>query len=942
MSDSEWEDATFQRIFQVRLIPKLGGGGAYLESFAKELQQQGEELRLQRKFFERVIVERLSLEAPISNLRYLLACYRTVREEQGKLSNTSVPLRMELLTFAEKLIVSYAGLLLLFPDSFGQPSSFLRDEKNNPYRQFVAMLKSNSDIDSLPPDFLPKLTETHASHGLQNLYHPVFYALSRDMAGTNLLGSWMENLQALAILVKHRPSCLQLPSLSNWTIPAREPNQGVEIEMYSFLGPFFRLSAVHNKEVATYYFPDVLRGGTNYESNLSTLRIVLQGATKGLHEIILEMLKAGPEVKEAVLAWLGTVLERNAKRAKMQVDIQSVASDGFFLTQNSVMLQLCLPFLDPGNTKVDLVNPAFLLVSPRFDLSKETRLIATEQEVAELRTKQLANPPKFNFITECFFLTLWSFRLGFIKVLDRYKTLIRVLHDNISLRRNLLAQRSEWRGDAVAENELVLQKLEKRIELMTLDQLATEAHLRDPNLLGPAVQLYLFTAAWLLRQADPKNQGFPIPSTPPAEWNWIPEFIIEDIGEFFTHAIRHGDVLYSHSLDVLMTFLVTFIGSSSHVKNPYIRASLVELLAAMIPQGNNPNQPIAALFSGNITAQEHLASGLMRFYVDIEHTGASTQFYDKFNYRYYVSEIMKYLWSLPAFRLAIERESKDVSKFLRFINMLINDSIYLLDESLLKLTEIRGIQQEMADQQTWMRQPEERRKEREEGFQRTERQVKSMLLLANESINMLDYLSKDVPEPFLTGELVDRIAAMLNYFLVALAGPKCRELKVQNPEKYNFNPRLLLQEITGVYLNLSCPVFWRAVVSDGRSFDIEVFGKALNIVAREGIHPQETVDRFVELVTKLKEVAVTETQTEEEISDAPDDFLDPIMSTLMEDPVILPSSGISIDRSVILRHLLNDSTDPFNRSFLTAEMLKPNEELKQKIQEWKRSKRSQS
>jgi ubiquitin conjugation factor E4 B len=66
--------------------------------------------------------------------------------------------------------------------------------------------------------------------------------------------------------------------------------------------------------------------------------------------------------------------------------------------------------------------------------------------------------------------------------------------------------------------------------------------------------------------------------------------------------------------------------------------------------------------------------------------------------------------------------------------------------------------------------------------------------------------------------------------------------------------------------------------------------------------------------------------------------LDPLMDTLMEDPVTLPS-GIRMDRSVIMRHLLNSSTDPFNRSHLTEEMLTDDTELKQRIQEWKRMKR---
>lgn len=49
---------------------------------------------------------------------------------------------------------------------------------------------------------------------------------------------------------------------------------------------------------------------------------------------------------------------------------------------------------------------------------------------------------------------------------------------------------------------------------------------------------------------------------------------------------------------------------------------------------------------------------------------------------------------------------------------------------------------------------------------------------------------------------------------------------------------------------------------------------------------------------------------------------DPLMDTLMTDPVMLPSGNI-MDRAIILRHLLNSSTDPFNRQPLTESMLQP-------------------
>ena len=68
---------------------------------------------------------------------------------------------------------------------------------------------------------------------------------------------------------------------------------------------------------------------------------------------------------------------------------------------------------------------------------------------------------------------------------------------------------------------------------------------------------------------------------------------------------------------------------------------------------------------------------------------------------------------------------------------------------------------------------------------------------------------------------------------------------------------------------------------------------------------------------------------------------DPMMCELMEDPVLLPTSGKIMDRKHINRHLLSTPNDPFNRQPLTEEMLKPDVELKEKIEKWKRMKDKQ-
>lgn len=71
------------------------------------------------------------------------------------------------------------------------------------------------------------------------------------------------------------------------------------------------------------------------------------------------------------------------------------------------------------------------------------------------------------------------------------------------------------------------------------------------------------------------------------------------------------------------------------------------------------------------------------------------------------------------------------------------------------------------------------------------------------------------------------------------------------------------------------------------------------------------------------------------LGDAPEEFLDPLTYTLMRDPVVMPTSGTSIERAVILRHLMSDPRDPISRKPLTPEQLQDNTELKARIEAWK-------
>lgn len=94
---------------------------------------------------------------------------------------------------------------------------------------------------------------------------------------------------------------------------------------------------------------------------------------------------------------------------------------------------------------------------------------------------------------------------------------------------------------------------------------------------------------------------------------------------------------------------------------------------------------------------------------------------------------------------------------------------------------------------------------------------------------MLNYLSTDarLVTVLTRPELVQRLGAMLNYFLSRLVGKAGLELKVEQPEKYHFDARKLLRELGQIYVHLGgVAQFAAAIVSDGRCYSHELMRKA--------------------------------------------------------------------------------------------------------------------
>ncbi|XP_058081022.1 probable ubiquitin conjugation factor E4 isoform X2 [Magnolia sinica] len=981
---AEIEDIILRKIFLISLTgsassdPKV----VYLELTAAEILSEGRPLLLCRDLLERVLIDRLSQNFPGADppFHYLVGCYRRAYEEGKKVgSMKDKGLRSEMesvIRQAKKLAVSYCRIHLGIPDTFASGDGvkdrklllpLIFSEVSSAVDGFGGSSSGAGGL-SCPPGFLEEFFRDSDSDSLEPILSDLYDGLRHSVLNVSALGNFQQPLRALMMLVTF-PNCAKCLVANRWWIPKGAYVNGRVMEMTSILGPFFHVSALPDPGIFKSQ-PDVgqqcfseasTRRPADLMSSLTTIRTVMNNLYDGLREVLLALLK-NTDTRESVLEYLAELIKRNASRSHIQVDPLSCASSGMFFNFSAVMLQLCEPFLDANLTKRDKIDPKYVFYNSRLDLRGLTALHASSEEVAAWigkdncekidglshrsdeenrllqsqeatssgnstssvlsKAKPLSScgvKNKYPFICECFFMTARVLNLGLLKAFSDFKH----LDQDLSRCKETLSTLKAMQGQGASPQlELDIARLEKEIELYSQEKLCYEAQMMDGALLQRALSFYRLMVVWLVGLVG----GFkmPLPSQCPMEFACMPEHFVEDVMELLIFACRFPKALDGFMLEEFLNFIIMFMASPSYVRNPYLRAKMVEVLnywmqisrsSGSLSSGipSSISSAILALFEGNQLALEYLVRNLLNLYVDIEFTGSHTQFYDKFNIRHNIAELLEYLWNVPshcnAWRQIAREEEKGV--YLNFLNFLINDSIYLLDESLNKIPEVKGIEAEMANTAEWERRPAQERQDRTRLFHSLEN--------------------------------VDRVASMLNYFLLQLAGPQRNTLTLKDPKKYDtygFQPKELLKKIVRIYVHVARGdkenVFPSAISKDGRSYNEQLFADATDVLRKIG-EDIRVIQEFVELGAKAKMAASDAMDIEAVLGEIPDEFLDPIQYTLMKDPVILPSSRITVDRPVIQRHLLSDNSDPFNRSHLTQDMLIPDVELKARIEEFVRA-----
>ncbi|KAJ4424226.1 Ubiquitin conjugation factor E4 [Gnomoniopsis sp. IMI 355080] len=942
-SFEDWTDKIISQIFRFtvdedRKTDIHGRPLTFLPGVRDELREQNPtgSLRLSSDVIEQGILESASAfphDKPLMD--YMLPCWKRVVQARKSL-RAATPEKEGLLAEAKRMCMSYCLFAVTLPDLFGREARADHDTLV-PY-----LLRDMDHENGLCLDFLQEaVSRFPEDDSLPDIFVKAMVDISSRLSKLTMNDDYKPYVNALKLYSKFPPLLNALARHPTFKMAQSAPG----IEKHTILGPFFRISPLQTEVTKTYFAGPRSISRDAVKNAQNALQVTLTTHQLDLKDIINAFVRASIDTRNKLLDWFAYIMNVNHKRRAIQVDPKEVASDGFMINITVVLDYLCEPFMDTTFSKIDRIDIGYFKRNPRVDIKEETKLNADQAQSDSFYSQKLDGPS--NFISEVFFLTLAAHHYGSEATNAKLKNLDKDIKFYEKHIKKLEAERLKFINSPaqLAMFDVGLRRhtevLEKSISL----KYAIEGCLFDEKMQGRSLQFMRYVSVWLLRvasQTDYKPDQelkLPLPKDQPEAFRCLPEYALLDIVENFMFVFRYiPKVIMSAVGDELVALCVAFLESSEYIRNPYLKSKLVTLLF-------NGSWPIYHLSKGVLGdvmtnsnfANKHLLHAVMKFYIECESTGAHTQFYDKFNIRYEIFQIIKCVWTNDFYKEQLGRQSRtDRTFFVRFVNLLLNDATYVLDEALSKFPKIHDVEIELRENQGMT---QEERGQKEDELRTLESQATSYMQLANETVAMMQLFTKALRGSFTLPEVVGRLAGMLDYNLEILVGPKSQNLRVEDSaRKYHFNPKTLMPDVVQIFLNLGgVQSFVEAVADDGRSYKPETFNKASDIMTRKGLKAPEELEawkQFTARVAKAKEVL---DQAEQDFGDAPEEFEDPLLGMLMSDPVVLPSQNI-VDRSTIIQHLLSDETDPFTRMPMKIEDAVPADDLRQRIEAWKKEK----
>jgi len=703
---------------------------------------------------------------------------------------------------------------------------------------------------------------------------------------------------------------------------------GPALEKQTILGKVFKYGVPFDSQSVLSQFQNPAKKTIIQLNNTtSSIRRQLKMYQDESFALLKALIHAGPEAKDRVMTWIVDALLVNIGSTAMRPDRSKVSHSQTLLNIGVALMKLCEPFInDPKKSR--LIDPRFVS-SP--DHHHNVYATTGDETVPRLSqnpaTATSAYNPKNTFVPQLFFYTARILHLGLIPSSAFHTGLVRRVHH--------LAYSLRQRNSDESSNQDFNQALAM--------QYANEASLLAPEMIADALRYFNLCAGFL---NTIKNDQLSL----------MPEHLVDDTCALITFTSRFA-TKQMQGIDLGNIFRVTVKLLSpqyaSIIRNYNLRAKLGDVLYdVFLPSNFEGNRSVPASVScdpnaagqpfllSDKSAQETLAPSLLLLYGEVEHTGH----YEQMSHRSHIASLLKYLWESKEHRSAFRRITQNKESFIKFANGIVNETNGLIASVIEKLPEIKRTQDQMKNPQQWTSLTEEQRETISSRHEENEQEVKRALPLCNKTLQMLGFLNSDadIRNLFLLEEMCGRLVNLLMNVLTKLVGSRGLEIKVDNPESYNFRPKEMLRDICSIFSTFSAAEEFQIACAKSAFYKPDLISKSAKTCRKHGLLVGESMDLFESLAGAVETAAKSIEDDDALTADAPDEYLDPLTYAFMTDPVILPTSNTIVDRSSIAQHLLNDPHDPFNRKELTMDMLVPATDLKKRMDEWLKKKRMAS
>ncbi|XP_073231634.1 ubiquitin conjugation factor E4 B-like [Porites lutea] len=477
---------------------------------------------------------------------------------------------------------------------------------------------------------------------------------------------------------------------------------------------------------------------------------------------------------------------------------------------------------------------------------------------------------QFKLMTEMFHLTHSALHTGLTSTIQHYNKLLR----------SYMMMTEAMEGTSA--------ETEGRRKFLALFVLQWDTCLQDAHFMRLCSEFYVTSAAWLLyllENCASENQDLAedeIRAKQREIFTNIPEFYVKDMCSWFSYvAIHKPCALKGLDICVFVDCCATLIERRDLMPGPVAASRIVTGLlsfAEICSRNKRKNKLLDTTswgsgIEGDLVAcvamcpavRDKLCPALLHTYcaVDIvEGLDVDKEEFDKFSARFEIVKLLEILWKRPDIAPSILKECGRES-FQSFLGAVLDTLLYVLKDGLLRLTNVRKLQCAKKCDEKWKELSIEERQEKEQFLRSEEHVSKSFMEMANATLAFLEKITEEdkVSRCFSRHPLSMRAADAIIGFLHSLCGRKCSDLKVQNMEKYSFDPRDLLVKILTVLVRMANASEDREFVKclaanpDYSRLSIE---KALCVVQRENLAADHVVQDLGKVMQEVQSLLVVD------------------------------------------------------------------------------------